>query len=289
MLYEPDNKKDWATDDDVMAHGNPLALELKMVWEDLLRKRNGAINREKLRENFLTKHCNIAYQGAGTETYVSIDEVKACRTEEIKWTGREVYVAVDLSMTNDNCSVTMSAESCGDILSKTMTFIPEGRIDEKTEFEKFDYRASIVSGDCIACGDMTIDYGVVEDYVFSIEEKFGVIIKAIGYDRYNALSSAQKWEKKYTVIEIRQHSDTLHPPTKLLAEKIANKEWHYENNRLLETNFENAKCTYDTNLNRYVNKKKSNGKVDAVVSTINSVYLLQQDVLFGNEVVVQVI
>ena len=110
----------------------------------------------------------------------------------------------------------------------------------------------------------------------------GVTIKSIGYDRYNALSSAQKWDKNYTTVEIRQHSDTLHPPTKLLAEMVANQKWHYEGNRLMETNFENAKCTYDTNMNRYVNKKKSNGKVDGVVSIINSVYLLQQDILFDD-------
>lgn len=282
LLYEPDNTKDWATDDTILANGNPLALEMELVWDDLIKKRNNAINREKLRENFLTKHCNIIYQGAGTETYVPIDQVKACRKDVIDWSGREVYVGVDLSMTNDNCSVAMSAEDDGDILSDVMTFIPEGRIDEKSEFEKFDYRAAIAAGTCIACGDMTIDYSVVENYVFKLEEKKGVTIKVIGYDRYNALSSAQKWDKVYTTVEIRQHSDTLHPPTKLLSEKIANKEWSYQGNRLLETNFENAKCTYDTNMNRYVNKKKSRGKVDAVVGIINSVYLLQQDIIFDD-------
>lgn len=282
LLYEPDDIKNWTTNDDILAHGNPLALEIETVWEGLLLKRQRAIHRERLRENFLTKHCNIIYQGAGTETYIPVDQVKACRTENIDWSGREVWLGVDLSMTNDNCSVTMSAEEAGEILSDVMTFIPEGRIDEKSEFEKFDYRAAIAAGTCIACGDMTIDYGVVEDYVFNLEDKKGVIIKAIGYDRYNALSSAQKWDKEYTTVEIRQHSDTLHPPTKLLAEKVANREWHYEENKLLETNFENAKCTYDTNMNRYVTKKKSKGKVDGVVSIINSVYLLQQDVILDD-------
>ena len=33
----------------------------------------------------------------------------------------------------------------------------------------------------------------------------------------------------------------------------------------------------------YVNKKKSRGKVDMVVGLINAVYLLQQDVLLGEE------
>lgn len=282
LLYEPDNTKDWATDDMVLVHGNPLALELEIVWDDLLKKRRNAINREKLRENFLTKHCNIVYQGAGTETYIPVDQVKACKAERIDWEGREVYIGVDLAMTNDNCSVAMSSEEDGEILSEVMTFIPEGRIDEKSEFEKFDYRAAIAAGTCIACGDMTVDYGVIEDYVFNLEKSRGVTIKSIGYDRYNALSSAQKWDKEYKTVEIRQHSDTLHPPTKLLAEKVADREWHYEGNRLLEANFENAKCTFDTNMNRYVNKKKSKGRVDAVVSIINSVYLLQQDVFFDD-------
>ena len=39
----------------------------------------------------------------------------------------------------------------------------------------------------------------------------------------------------------------------------------------------NSRCTYDTNKNLYVNKKKSTGKVDMVVSTLDAMYLLQQD------------
>ena len=114
-----------------------------------------------------------------------------------------------------------------------------------------------------------------------------MVVRAIGYDRYNALSSAQKWNEEYNTVQIRQHSDTLHPPTKLLSEKIINHELEYEKNTLLEINFENARCTYDTNMNRYVNKKKSNGKVDMVVSLINAIYLLQQDVIFDTGFVVQ--
>ena len=288
LLYEPDNPKDWTTSDDVLRDGNPLAIEIESVWNDLLKKREKAIRRESLRENFLTKHCNIIYQGAGTESYVSVDDVRACKMDKINWTGKQVYIGVDLSMSNDNCAIAMSAEEDGEIFSEVIAFIPEGRIDEKNEFEKIDYRQFIAAMKCIACGDMTVDYGVIEDFVFNIEEKYGVTIMSIGYDRYNALSSAQKWDEKYTTVQIRQHSDTLHPPTKLLYEFIMNKKWHYEENKLLEINFENAKCTFDTNMNRYVNKKKSNGKVDMVVALINSIYLLQQDVLlYDGDFVVQ--
>ena len=102
----------------------------------------------------------------------------------------------------------------------------------------------------------------------------------IGYDRYNAISTVQKLEAAgYECVEIKQHSSVLHMPTKYLKEKILQKKFRYDGNRLLEINFQNARCTEDTNLNKYVNKKKSTGKVDMVVALINAVYLLQQELL----------
>ena len=47
-----------------------------------------------------------------------------------------------------------------------------------------------------------------------------------------------------------------------------------------------AVCGLYVNLfrkNMYVNKKKSNGKVDGVVSLINAIYLVQQDVILNPE------
>ncbi len=289
LLYEPENTDDWAFNDTILKHANPVALEIPEIWEDLLKKRARAIAIESARENFLTKHCNIIYQGAGTESFVDIKYLQNCRVNKIDWAGREVYVGVDLSMSNDNTAVAICAEEDGKILADVVSFIPEGRIEEKNKFEKLDYRRFIAKGKCIACGNKTIDYGVVEDFVFKIEKKYGVTVRAIGFDRYNAISSAQKWNQAYNTVEIRQHSDTLHPPTKLLYEKITDGEFEYEKNTLLEINFENARCTYDTNMNRYVTKKKSCGKVDMVVALINAVYLLQQDVIFNDGWVVQVV
>ena len=293
LLFEPDEeiKEEWTTNDEVIIQANPLAIEVDAVKNDLLKKRTKAISQESLRENFLTKHCNIIYQGLGTESFIDIAEVQKCKVAKIDWTGKQVYLGVDLSMTNDNCAVAMtSADDDNNILADVIAFIPEGRIDEKNQFERIDYREFIKAMKCIACGNKVVDYGVIEDFVFKIEEQYGVTIMAIGYDKWNALSSAQKWSKKYNCVEIRQHSDTLHSPTKLLQEKILNGEFKYEPNKLLEINFENARCTYDTNMNRYVTKKKSNGKVDMVVALINSIYLLEQDVLFNQyDFVVQVI
>lgn len=284
LLYEPDETKNWTDDDLIMRQANPVSLEIPEIWEDLKKKRAYAIAVESARENFLTKHCNIIYQGAGTETYIDVNDVQACKVSRIDWTGRTVYVGLDLSETNDNTSVAMvSVDDDDNVLADVFAFVPEGRIDEKNAFEKIDYREFIRAGKCIACGDKVIDYKVVEDFIMNIEERFGVKVQAIGYDRWNALSTAQKLEAAgYNTVEIRQHSSVLHPPTKMLKEKILKKEFEYEPNKLLEINFQNARCTYDTNMNMYVHKKKSRGKVDMVVSLINAMYLLQQDVDFNH-------
>lgn len=291
LLYEPDETKNWTTDDLILKQANPVALEISEIWDDLVKKRARAIAIESARENFLTKHCNIIYQGLGTESYIDINDVQKCKVAHIDWNDRQVYLGVDLSMTNDNCAVAMaSVDDNNNILADVITFIPEGRIEEKNSFERINYYDFIKTMKCIACGYKTVDYSVIEDYVFQIEEKYGVKVMAIGYDRYNALSSAQKWNTKYNCVEVRQHSDTLHSPTKLLYEKISNTEFQYEENKLLEINFENARCTYDTNMNRYVTKKKSNGKVDMVIALINAIYLLEKDVILNQyDFVVQVL
>lgn len=292
LLYEPDNTKDWISDDLILKQANPAALEIPEIWEELKKKRAYAIAVEKARENFVTKHCNIIYTGIGTETYIDVAAVQKCRTSHIDWKDRTVYVGFDLSETNDNTSVAMvTVDENNNIIADVFAFIPEGRIDEKTISEKLDYRNMIENtSKCMACGDKVIDYTFVESFILSLEERYGVKVQAIGFDRWNALSTAQKLEKEgHNLVEIRQHSSTLHPPTKLLKEKILDGEFQYEKNPLLEINFQNARCTYDTNRNLYVTKKKSNGKVDMVVSLINAVYLLQQDVMFGSDFTIQVL
>ena len=283
LLYEPDRTENWETDDLILKQANPVALEIPEIWKDLLKKRAKAIAMESERENFVTKHCNIIYQGAGTETYIDVKDVQACRVSNIDWKGRVVYLGLDLSETNDNTSVSMVAvDEDNRILADSFAFVPADRIEEKTQFEKVNYRELIRTPHVMACGTRVIDYRAVEQFILQIEERFGVQIQAVGYDRYNALSTAQKLDAaNYNVVEIRQHSSVLHPPTKLLKEKILAGDFMYEKNPLLEINFQNARCVYDTNKNLYVNKKKSKGKVDMVVSLINALYLAEQDYLLN--------
>lgn len=288
LLYEPDDElktgEIWQKDGRCIYQSNPIAVEKKAVYKNIIKKRTAAILYENKRENYLCKHNNIRYRGLGVEGYIDIQKVKLCFGEIEKewWKGRKVWIGLDLSLSEDNTAAAMVTEENGIIYAKVLGFLPDGRIEQKTSKEHVNYKRCIDHGDCIACGDEVIDYSVVENKIMTLEEEYGVTIMQIGYDKWNAISSVQKFEAAgYECVEIKQHSSVLHAPTKLLKEKILSKEFIYDSNRLLEINFQNARCTEDTNLNKYVNKKKSAGKVDMVVSLINAMYLLQQHMLYG--------
>ena len=287
LLYEPDDEitKEWETNDFVIYQSNPVAVNNPEIFKSIKDLRTMAILYENKRENFLCKHCNIMYKGLGVEGFVDIQKVQKCKRQEDDawWAGRRVWLGLDLSQTDDNTAVAMVTEEDGVFYAKVWGFVPRDRIGFKTNKENVDYAKLIKSGCWFSCGDEVIDYGAVENFIFALEIEYEVEIMQCGYDRYNAISTVQKLEsQEIECVEIKQHSSVLHMPTKLLKESILSGHFCYDENRLLEINFQNARCTEDTNLNKYVNKKKSAGKVDMVVALINALYLCQQEVLYGH-------
>lgn len=276
LIYYAEEEHLW--DDTGLFQANPLRLEKNY---DIIRK-----NRSKAKEQlelvieYLTKEMNVFQSENEGTKYIDIEAFKKCKmTEEelsnFSWFRKEVYVSLDMSLTSDNTSATMvhRCPMTGHYYAMSMCFIPEGRIDEKTRKEHVDYRSMIREKYCIAGGvgdnKELIDYSQVVNYVTTLEYTYGVTIIAIGFDQMNALHTVAEIEEYgYTMERVQQHSKTLHYGTKELKEAVLSGKFHYVPNKLLEVNIENAIVVPDTNLNMYVNKAKSEGKVDMCVTTI---------------------
>lgn len=283
LLYMPDDTKDWLSDKS-LKQANPLAIEMKSTLDYLIEQRKKAIEMPSAQANFKTKHLNIFVNGDDTETYIALEDFRKCRIDNYNWSGKDVYLGLDLSQTTDNTSVTMVTydDDLGKYVSKSWAFIPTDGVNEKNRVEKIDYYLMAERKFCYICGDRVIDYGFVENFIIKLESKFGVRILGIGYDRYNCISTANKLDMAgYNTIELKQHSSVLHQPTKLLKESVLTGRFAYESNTLLEINLSNARESKDTNLNGYVNKKKSTGKVDMVVSLINAMALWNEENIGG--------
>ena len=286
LLYYAPEEHLW--DDEGIEIANPLRIQHNY---DLIRdRREKALSMPSKREEYLTKHMNHFVPTNAGESFIELEQLRKCINVRgsFDWNDKDVYLGIDLAQSNDNTSVSMVTYDDGTIFAKSWAFIPAERIDEKNRRERTDYNRFIREGECFACGEEVISYEYVEKFIMELEEKYGVRVQAIGYDRYNCISTAEKLESNgYTTVEVKQHSSVLHAPTKLLQESILERNFSYDGSRLYEINFQNARCTEDTNLNMYVNKKKSTGKVDMVVSTIIAICLLQQRELLGSDFVCQ--
>lgn len=281
LIYEPDDYNQWMTDD-ALFQANPLAIEVKAVYENINGKRKKAIEMPSTLTNFKTKHMNIFLDGDELEVYIPLDVIRKGKIEpnSYDWNGKEVYIGVDLSQSNDNTAVAMVTydKELEKYIIKSWVFYPTNKEDEKIQREKVPYDRYARQGLCFPCGANNIDYKFVEDFVLNIENKFGVKIVSITYDRYNAISSVQKWEDAgYTMVEQKQHSQYLHLGTKKFREVATDYRVLYEENILFEINLQNAMLDRDTNLNMYINKKKSMGKIDMIDAIINCFCSIEAD------------
>lgn len=286
LVYYATEEHLW--DDIGLRMANPLRIEEN--YEEIRRARKNALAKPCERTEFLTKNMNYFMPSNSGEEFITIDKLRLCKNTRgiFDWRGKDVYVGLDLAMTNDNTAVSMVTIEDDMIYAKSWAFIPADRIEEKNRRERTDYRRFIEDGSCFACGDEIISYEFVENFIMNIEKKYGVHIVQIAYDRFNCISTVNKLESKgYETVEVKQHSTILHMPTKWLQEHILQRKFSYDGDRLYEINFQNARCVEDTNLNKYVSKKKSNGKVDMVMSTIDALYLLQQEILNEDNFVCQ--
>lgn len=290
LLYRPDNPKEWATSDEELFKANPLAIEIPENKDFLIEQRHLAIISPEERSNFLTKHMNIFINGDEVEQYVSEEDLVKCEVDDgsIDWNGREVYVGLDLSQSDDNTAVSMSSYDFSDntLYAKSWAFYPKMKESEKTRFEKVDYARMTEKGYSFACGDTVVDYNAIEDFVLSLENTYGVKIKGIGYDKWNAAATVQRLSNYgYQVIEVRQNAFGLYEGTKLLKEQILQTKFAYEENDLLKENFLNARMVVNAQLAYYLNKKQSDGKIDMVAALCNSTVLWNQDIVDGNSTI----
>lgn len=286
LIYEPDDPEAWNTEEAIL-QANPLCYSVKTLLDELKVNMSRAERIPSTKANFLTKHLNIFVDGQLAGEYINIDDLRLCETGSFNWQGKEVFLGVDLSLTTDNTAVTMIHYDKLEqkYYAKSWAFLPNHDIDIKSKKENLNYYDLEAEGLCFIQGDRVIDYHFVEEFVLNIQDEYGVTIKGIGYDLYNAASSVSKWiNAGIPCIEVPQRSGVLHGATKLLKEEVLNQNFQYESNILYEKNFSNARETRDTNLNMYINKKKSTGKIDMVAATINAMHLWKEDKLSGNHI-----
>ena len=100
LLYYADEEHLW--DDFGLSQANPLRIEEN--YNEIRDNRKKAIEKPKEREEYLCKHMNHFLPTNSGESYVDIEDLRKCKIPDFDWSGRQVWIGLDLAMTTDNCA-----------------------------------------------------------------------------------------------------------------------------------------------------------------------------------------
>lgn len=284
MLYSMDDGDEENITIENMLKANPLQAMLPSGREYLESEYKKALDMGGAKlTSFKTKHLNIWLSGAVGEEYINLQDLQKCKIpkDSFSFYGKTVFCGFDMARTGDNTSFSIICYEDGEIYSKNFAFYPADKTEQKTREEKVNYYEMDAKGFSVPVGDIFVDIKEIFEFILKIKEEYQLDIELFGYDQRDMTGLAQMLENAgIPTIAIPQHSKYLGQPIKMLEQYILQGRFFYEENDLLEINFSNCKCTYDTNNTKYINKKKSKStKIDMVFSLLNAMYLLNNKLI----------
>lgn len=226
---------------------------------------------EKMR-NFLTKNMNI-WVDMKDSGYMDMSKWNDCGDDNLQlkdFEGHEAILGIDLSAKIDLTSlgIIIKADKYN-VFSHS--FMPEDSLREKVKKDKVRYDLWHEQEYITATPGSVVDYNFIKTYIKNLEEKYGIIVKEICYDPWNASQFAQDLESEgYMMIEIRQGIGTLGEPTKNFREEVYSKNVVHDKNPVLDWAIGNAITKEDHNGNIMLDKAKSIERIDPIASMINA-------------------
>lgn len=265
IMYGLDNAEE-IHDKNLWVKACPILEEIPATSiEDEYKK---ALENPAIMKNLLIKQFNVPQRSSNRECYINMDKWKKCEVEKIDFTGKEITVSVDMSISTDLSAVNIMYYENGVYYTKSVGFLPrESLMDRK---EKFDYILSESLGECYILDGAVIDYNYVENYIRNIPNRLNCSIKAICFDAYNSNQMMMNLAKEFDVIEIKQNYFNLNTPTKEFRNAVYLNKVKYEKSNLYTWCMSNAITRTDAQENYMLDKSKSKYRIDLAVATIFS-------------------
>jgi phage terminase large subunit-like protein len=269
---ENGNLIDDIKDEKAWLKANPIAASYPEGIENIRAKLKEALEKPGKMDDFLTKNMNV-WINKREQAYISAERWAACGTENLPYiSGLDAYVGVDLSATTDLTSVSIEVPlDDGKFVVLSHSFIPKEKLDERVKTDKMPFDQWVRQGWITATPGAVVDYTFVREYIKSIEEKYGVLVKEICYDKYNARHLMQELEADgFMTVEIPQGIRYLTEPTKNFRTKVFEKKIIHNQNPVLTWAVGNAVTRKDAQENIMLDKSKSSDRIDPLAALINA-------------------
>lgn len=182
--------------------------------------------------------------------------------------GEIAYCGLDLASTTDIAAFVMvfpDDDGCYDVLP--FFWIPEGRIQERSDRDRVPYDLWVEQGYIEATPGEVIDYRYIRSRIEELSERYNIC--EIAFDRWGATQLIQELDDcGLTVVQFAQGFASLSPPTKELMNVVLSRRLRHGGNPVLRWMADNLVVKQDPAGNLKPDKSKSTEKIDGMVALI---------------------
>lgn len=277
FVAEQDDEKE-AHDSSTWIKSNPL-LELDQLRYVLTRNIEAevqeGIDNHGL-NGILVKNFNM-WRQASKDTYIPHhDWAKGYTEDELDIKGRDVYVGIDLSRSEDLTAVSFiyPLKNKNFYVDAHVFVGTKQPIQEKSKKDKIDY-LRLVQTDMATLTKAEsgiIDYEQVFWWLDDFIKRNNLNVKAIAYDSWSASSFVTKAEHEtdYMLVEVPQNYKHMSPALKQFRLDVFENKIKHSNNPNLNLAINNAITKTDNNNNILLDKQMNRNKIDALVALVTA-------------------
>ena len=280
---EEGNLIDDINDEECWIKANPIAATYEVGLKNIRSNYMSAIKSPEKMVSFMTKNMNI-WVKQSAQSYIDMAKWKARgRLNEdfendlgISLYGYDAYVGIDVSKTIDLTAagiiIPVDINNSKKFITLAHGFIPEETVQTKERTDKIPYRLWSEKGWLTITPGEIVDYRFMTKWIEETLNKYGLNIKDVCYDPYNATHYTQELEsnKGWGIVEIRQGIITLSEPTKSFRAETYQGNILHPTNDLLDWAISNAITKVDAQENIMLDKAKSTERIDPIAAVINA-------------------
>ena len=280
---EEGNLIDDINDEECWIKANPIAATYEVGLKNIRSNYMSAIESPEKMVSFMTKNMNI-WVKQSAQSYIDMAKWKARgRLNEdfendlgISLYGYDAYVGIDVSKTIDLTAagivIPVDINNSKKFIVLAHGFIPEETVQTKERTDKIPYKLWSERGWLTITPGEIVDYRFMTKWIEETLNKYGLNIKDVCYDPYNATHYTQELEsnKGWGIVEIRQGIITLSEPTKSFRAETYQGNILHPINDLLDWAISNAVTKVDAQENIMLDKAKSTERIDPIAAIINA-------------------
>ena len=180
--------------------------------------------------------------------------------------GKECYGGLDLSSSDDITALALVFPQGDKYVLKLFCWLPEENLLRKERRTGFPYSTWKAKGYLETTPGNVIDYAYIENKIIELSKMYH--IREIGFDRWGSNMLVERLEEEgITVVPIGQGFKDMTNPTRELYTQLMKGNIRYDNH-IFRWQCSNVAIDTDPAGNQKITKKRSKGKVDAVIATV---------------------